>query len=101
MVALFIMPVRNLRPDSLTKRARAGLCTPFFGNIVPMTDRLYYTDSYTHRFNAQLVEHVMDGSHPAVVLDRTYFYPKGGGQPNDNGLIAGVDVLDVNSRDDH
>src|SRR5262249_16251855 len=66
-------------------------------------DRLYYTDSYTHQFNAEIVEQVTDAgsSHPAIVLDRTYFYPNGGGQPNDKGSINGVEVLDVNSREDH
>lgn len=66
-----------------------------------MTERLYYSDSYTRDFSAQVVERMAVKDRPAVVLDRTYFYPNGGGQPNDTGKIGGVDVLDVNSRDDH
>ena len=34
-----------------------------------------------------------------VTLDRTYFYPEGGGQPADRGTLAGVDVVDVHERD--
>ncbi len=34
-----------------------------------------------------------------VVLDETYFYPEGGGQPADRGTIDGVEVVDVQSRD--
>jgi len=42
------------------------------------------------------------GDRPAVVLDRTYFYPTGGGQPNDLGAIDGVAVVDVLTRsEDH
>ena len=35
------------------------------------------------------------GGKPAVALDRTAFYPTGGGQPNDLGTLDGVPVLDV------
>ncbi|MFB6298144.1 MAG: alanyl-tRNA editing protein [Salinirussus sp.] len=34
-----------------------------------------------------------------VTLDRTYFYPEGGGQPADRGTVAGVEVVDVQTRD--
>jgi alanyl-tRNA synthetase len=67
-----------------------------------MTQRLYYDDSYTTDFIAQVIERTTVGDQHAVVLDRTYFYPTGGGQPNDSGIIHGVAVGDVVIRpDDH
>jgi alanyl-tRNA synthetase len=58
-----------------------------------MTDRLYYTDSYLREFTARILERSADGR--TVYLDRTAFYPASGGQPCDNGAIAGVPVLEV------
>jgi alanyl-tRNA synthetase len=64
-----------------------------------MTHRLYYTDAYTTRFTAQLVETTYYNQLPAVVLDQSYFYPTSGGQPNDRGKLQSgdqiVEVLDV------
>ncbi|MGH2630676.1 MAG: alanyl-tRNA editing protein [Actinomycetota bacterium] len=48
-----------------------------------MTDELYSRDSYLRRCDAVVVE-ARDGD---VVLDRTVFYPRGGGQPGDSGLL--------------
>lgn len=63
------------------------------------TERLYYDDSYTLGFSAYVVETATHKNHPALVLDRTYFYPEGGGQPSDTGQINGVRVLDVQTRE--
>lgn len=52
-----------------------------------MTELLYETDSYVKEFTATIVEHVENG----VVLDRTAFYPGGGGQPCDTGTLEGED----------
>lgn len=49
-----------------------------------MTDLLFLTDAYIQEFTAQVVALVEGG----VVLDRTAFYPGGGGQPNDVGWLA-------------
>ncbi|HET9016356.1 MAG TPA: alanyl-tRNA editing protein AlaXM [Thermomicrobiaceae bacterium] len=49
-----------------------------------MTELLYLSDSYTREFDAVVTE-VRDG---AVLLDRTAFYPGGGGQPNDEGTLS-------------
>jgi len=54
-----------------------------------MTERLYYGDPYLTRFSAQVVEWLTWEGQPAVVLDRSAFYPTGGGQPHDVGTLAG------------
>ena len=48
-----------------------------------MTDLLYQTDSYVQEFTA----HVLSIEDGALVLDRTAFYPGGGGQPADLGVL--------------
>ena len=48
-----------------------------------MTELLYLTDSYLREFEATLLE--VEGN--KVVLDRTAFYPQGGGQPSDVGTL--------------
>jgi misacylated tRNA(Ala) deacylase len=50
-----------------------------------MTELLFQTDSYLKEFEATVVE--VNPDETAVVLDRTAFYPGGGGQPNDVGLL--------------
>ena len=49
-----------------------------------MTEALYHQDSYIQTFEATVTEVRDDG----VVLDRTAFYPGGGGQPNDVGTLS-------------
>jgi alanyl-tRNA synthetase len=60
-----------------------------------VTDRLYFADPYLTAFTARVVERGELGGKPAVVLDRSAFYPEGGGQPADRGTVGGVPVLDV------
>lgn len=64
-----------------------------------MTRRLYYDDAYLQRFRARVMELLAWEGQPAVVLDRTAFYPTGGGQPHDTGRLAGVAVVDVVERE--
>lgn len=63
-----------------------------------MSKRLYYKDPYRTRFSARVVERLIWDDHPAVVLDRTAFYPTSGGQPADRGTLSGLDVIDVIER---
>lgn len=68
--------------------------------IAMTTKRLYYEDSYTRSFTARVIERLTVNDQPALVLDQTYFYPTGGGQPHDTGTINGVQVIDVHTRKD-
>ncbi|MGC2449047.1 MAG: alanyl-tRNA editing protein, partial [Candidatus Sulfotelmatobacter sp.] len=52
-----------------------------------MTDRLYYRDSFLYEFDAEVRE-IQDTPKPAIILDRTAFYPTSGGQIFDTGTIA-------------
>ncbi len=60
-----------------------------------VTERLYYSDSHLIEFEARVVdvsERVSGWT--AIVLDRTAFYPTGGGQPSDTGTIDGLRVVE-------
>jgi alanyl-tRNA synthetase len=52
-----------------------------------MTRRLYYHDSLLYDFDAE-IQDVLDSPRPAVILDRTAFYPTSGGQVFDTGWIT-------------
>ncbi|NDJ85651.1 MAG: alanyl-tRNA editing protein [Chloroflexi bacterium] len=65
-----------------------------------MMNHLFYEDPYLDQFEAQIVEHTVVNSHPAVVLSQTAFYPTGGGQPHDMGTLNATPVIDVVKRDD-
>jgi len=54
-----------------------------------MTELLYQTDSYLQTFDAIVTE--VDQENHAVALDRTAFYPGGGGQPADRGTLSLMD----------
>src|SRR5271156_6234201 len=52
-----------------------------------MTDRLYYHDSFLYNFDAE-VRSVVETPRPALILDRTAFYPTSGGQIHDTGSLV-------------
>ncbi|MGP1674587.1 MAG: alanyl-tRNA editing protein [Candidatus Limnocylindrales bacterium] len=54
--------------------------------MTPRGEQLCYTDAYARAVTA-VVRHVETGDTTLVVLDRTVFYPGGGGQPSDQGLL--------------
>jgi alanyl-tRNA synthetase len=62
---------------------------------MPLTERLYYNDSHLIEFEARVVDVTERVSGwTAVVLDRTAFYPTGGGQPSDTGTLNGSRVVE-------
>lgn len=64
-----------------------------------MTEKLYYQDAYATKFTARVLECAAGEKHWTVILDRTLFYPEGGGQPADIGILGGARVLDVREKD--
>ena len=60
-----------------------------------MTEKLFYQDSYTRDFQAKVIDCIKDGEYFYVVLNRTAFFPEGGGQYADTGYLNDVEVLDV------
>ena len=58
------------------------------------TERLYYLDSHLTEFDARVVSVGRDAEgRSAVRLDRTAFYPEGGGQPSDTGSLGAARVV--------
>ena len=60
-----------------------------------MTTKLYENDSYIKKFTAKIIASDEKGT----VLDKTAFFPKGGGQYGDTGYINGIRVKDTQIRD--
>jgi misacylated tRNA(Ala) deacylase len=63
-----------------------------------MTELLYLRDAYLREFDATVT--AVDTEGGRVALDRTAFYPTGGGQPHDTGTLAGVPVTAVRKEGD-
>lgn len=64
--------------------------------------KLYYRAPYVKEFDAVVrMCESLGGGRCAVVLDRTAFYPEGGGQPSDTGMLGGVRVLHVVEKAGH
>jgi misacylated tRNA(Ala) deacylase len=59
------------------------------------TELLYLRDAYLQTFSATVV--AVDGDR--ISLDRTAFYPTGGGQPHDTGSLGGLEVTEVRKED--
>ena len=59
------------------------------------TEKLFYENVYCRKFRAKVLS-CAPGKHGFdVVLDRTAFYPEGGGQPGDTGFLSGIRVTDT------
>jgi alanyl-tRNA synthetase len=65
-----------------------------------MENKLYYQDAYIKTFKAKVVKQAQDSAgNWYVCLDRTAFYPTGGGQPHDIGTLANQHVINVEEID--
>ena len=64
-----------------------------------MTEKLYYKDSHIHVFTARVLSCEKAKKGFALTLDKTAFFPEGGGQPADTGLIGSAVVTDVQERE--
>jgi len=61
-----------------------------------VTELLYLRDAYLREFDATVI--AVDGA--SVALDRTAFYPTGGGQPHDTGMLGTAAVVEVRKDGD-
>jgi len=67
--------------------------------IFPMeTEKLYYADPFLKEFTATVLDCQAGKNGYTVTLDRTAFYPEGGGQPADHGTLDGAAVTDVHEK---
>ena len=65
-----------------------------------MTEKLYYENSHMKEFSAIVLECEPCGEYWNIILDRTAFFPEGGGQYADTGMLSGAAVLDVHEKND-
>lgn len=64
-----------------------------------MTEKLYYIDSHMKEFDARVLTCAQGKKDWELELDRTAFFPEGGGQQADTGTLGGVQVLDVREKE--
>src|SRR5690242_4759259 len=60
-----------------------------------MTQKLYYEDQYIKEFTAEIIEIIEKDTEFHIQLDKTAFFPGGGGQPCDIGTIEGSIISSV------
>lgn len=64
-----------------------------------MTEKLYERDPFLREFDARVLSCEQGKDGWEIVLDRTAFYPEGGGQPSDQGELGSAFVSDVHEKD--
>ena len=65
-----------------------------------MTEKLFYHDSHLKEFEAHVVSCEQAGDLFKIVLNQTVFFPEGGGQYADKGVLGDVNVLDVHEKNE-
>ena len=63
-----------------------------------MTERLYYSNGHLCEFDATVLSCEKNGERYEIVLDRSAFFPEGGGQLGDSGYIGEIRVFDTHER---
>lgn len=58
-----------------------------------MTEKLYYIDSHMSEFDAIVLSCVQNEKGYEIILDKSAFFPEGGGQPGDIGKLAFLDIV--------
>jgi len=79
--------------DSQVETAKKKIELP---NDLPATKLLYYDDAQLKAAHATVLH--VDRTHNTVITDQTIFYPEGGGQCADHGMMEGIDVPDVQKQ---
>ncbi|MPQ44227.1 alanyl-tRNA editing protein [Clostridium tarantellae] len=62
-------------------------------------DKLYYVDQHIKNFTAEIIDILEIDKKFHIVLDKTAFFPGGGGQPRDFGKIENIEVIDLYEKD--
>ena len=62
-------------------------------------EKLYETNAFLTHFSAMVESCVQGKKGWDIILNQTAFYPEGGGQPYDIGVLGGVNVLEVHERE--
>ena len=64
-----------------------------------MTEKLYYKNPYIKEWDASVKEVAQEEGKFYVILDKTAFFPGGGGQPKDSGFIDDLEVKNIFERE--
>ena len=65
-----------------------------------MTEKLFEQSAYCKEFTANVLGCEKNGDFYEIVLDKTAFFPEGGGQGADTGTLNGIEVLDVQTNNE-